>query len=143
MKTLAIVTFEVDWENKYDMHGEPNMVDAIRDHLTPNDVTEFGYEWDMENAVGYIEGKLKILDIDTINLIKPEIKPLPFCEHCGEGHEEFGCEFSDGGTLWCLECYLSNKNDPKGYLYDYYNDMVKKGHIYYLEKKLKKLKENG
>lgn len=30
---------------------------------------------------------------------------LPFCEHCGEGHEPFGVEINDGGTQWCLTCY--------------------------------------
>ena len=34
---------------------------------------------------------------------------LPFCEHCGEGHEPFGVEIDDGGTGWCLDCYMCSE----------------------------------
>ena len=141
MKTIVTVTFEVDWENMYESHGDPDMEDAMREHLseTTNDI--FGYEWDLEHDVAYVEGKVKILNMDAENLDMPTtIKPLPFCEHCGEGHEEFGAEFNDDGTTWCLNCYLSNKKG--GYhLYNYYAEMIKAAEIKHLEKKLKELKK--
>lgn len=141
MKTIATIVVEVDYENQYDAHGEPDMEDALREHLTENDADIFGYEWDTETDVAYVEGKLKILDIETHDVIEhPVIKPLPFCEHCGEGHEEFGCEFEVDGTTWCLNCYLSDKNDSRGYLYKYYSDMVKQAEIKYLKNKLNKLR---
>ena len=142
MKTLVTVVFEVDWENKYDAHGDPDMEEAMREFLNEEVITRpLGYEWDMEEDVAYIEGEVKVLNISASDLVKPVIKALPFCEHCGEGHEEFGCEFEVDGTVWCLNCYLSDKNDGRGYLYGYYNDMVRKAEIKYLENKLKKLKK--
>jgi hypothetical protein len=142
MKTIVTVIFEVDWENKYDAHGTPDMREAMHEFLNEEVITRpLGYEWDMEEDVAYIEGEVKVLNIDASDIVTPVIKPLPFCEHCGEGHEEFGCEFEVDGTVWCLNCYLSDKNDGRGYLYSYYNDMVKKAEIKYLENKLKQLKK--
>lgn len=35
---------------------------------------------------------------------------LPFCEHCGEGYDEFGVEIEapNGGTSWCLPCFTTD-----------------------------------
>lgn len=141
MKTLATVVFEIDWENQYESHGTPDMVTAMEEHLKETIKDTFGYEWDMEHDVAYVEGTAKIRDIKTVDLDMPSaIKPLPFCEHCGEGHEEFGCEFDVDGTSWCLNCYLSDKQGGQ-YVYSFYHDMVKRAEIKYLEKKLKELKK--
>jgi hypothetical protein len=40
-----------------------------------------------------------------INGDKIEYVELPFCEHCGDGHEPFGVQIFDGNTHWCLDCY--------------------------------------
>ena len=139
MKTLVTAVFEIDWENKYDTHGTPDMDAAVREHFSETTKDLFGYEWDMEDDVAYVEGPVKLIDLKLVDVELPTIiKPLPFCEHCGEGHEEFGCEFDVDGTIWCLNCYLSNK-PVHGHLYNYYYEMVKKAEIKYLKKRLKKL----
>ena len=138
MKTLVTAVFEIDSENKYDAHGDPDMETAVREHFSETTNQLFGYEWDMEHDVAYVEGPVQLLDLKLVDISLPTIKPLPFCEHCGEGHEEFGCEFDDDGTVFCLNCYLSNK-PAYPHLYNYYNEMVKKAEIKYLKKKLKTL----
>ena len=138
MKTLVTAVFEIDWENKYESHGTPDMEVAVREHFSETTKDLFGYEWDMEHDVAYVEGPVKILDLKLVDIQEPTIKSLPFCEHCGEGHEEFGCEFDVEGTSWCLNCYLSDKPGHT-HLYNYYNEKVKKAEIKYLKKKLKKL----
>lgn len=142
MKTLVTAVFEIDWENKYDAHGTPDMEAAVREYFNETTNELFGHEWDMEDDVAYVEGPVKMLDLKIVNIDLPTIKPLPFCEHCGEGHEEFGCEFDVDGVSWCLNCYLSDK--PGGsHLYNYYNEMVKKAEIKYLKNRLKKLENDG
>ena len=69
-----------------------------------------------------------------------KIVPLPFCEHCGENHEEFGLQFFDGGTHWCLDCFNSG-NDISDEQYNAYIEEEKQAHLKYLEDKLKKLKK--
>lgn len=85
--------------------------------------------------------------LDKVKNVKVEIKEfsykivaLPFCEHCGEHHEEFGLEFFDGGTSWCLDCLNANEqlSDEE---YNHYRREENEAYIKYLEKKLKKLKK--
>jgi len=141
MKTLVTVTYLVEWENQYESHGDPDMEVAMKEFLKETTKETFGYEWDLEHDVAYVEGKAEILNMETENLIMPtRIKPLPFCEHCGEGHQEFGAEFDDDGTSWCLNCYLSSKRGSQ-YVYSFYHDLIKKAEIRHLEEKLKKLKK--
>jgi hypothetical protein len=137
MKTLATIVVEVNWENKYEAVGDPDMETAIKEHIKGIE-NNFGYEWDLEEDVAYIEGDLKILEIKPVNIIEPNLKVLPFCEHCGEGHIEFGCEFSDGNTSWCLDCYLSDKPNSS-HLYNYYSKLEKKAYVKYLKNKIKEV----
>lgn len=142
MKTIATVTFLIDWENKYDSHGDPDMQRAVEEFLDETTKQLFGYEWDLEHDVAYVEGPVEILNIETQNLDMPRaIKPLPFCEHCGEGHEEFGAEFDADGTAWCLNCYLSKVGKGYGHMYKFYQDMIEKAEVKHLEKRLKTLKK--
>ena len=48
---------------------------------------------------------MKTINGDTINFVE-----LPFCEHCGEGHEAFGAQIDDGNTQWCLSCYMCSND---------------------------------
>ena len=137
-KTIATITVEINWENKYDATGEPDMDEAIKEHLNVDKT--FGYEWDLEEDVAYVEGDFEIIDIETFKVVKPTIGPLPFCEHCGQNHMEFGCEFDVDGVQWCLSCYLSDKPNSD-HLYAYYADLEKKGQIKYLQKKIEELKK--
>lgn len=129
----------IDWENQYEATGKPDMKAAIEEHIDCVD-DKLGYEWDLEEDVAYIEGDFNIVDIETIDIVEPKFIALPFCEHCGENHTDFGCEFREGGTSWCLNCYLSNKPDAN-YLYNYYSKLKKEAHIKYLESKIRELKE--
>jgi len=48
----------------------------------------------------------------SINELNIVYRDLPFCEHCGENHTDFGAEIAgpDDGTCWCLECFLSGND---------------------------------
>jgi len=141
MKTLATIVVEIDYENKYDAVGIPDMEDAIMDNIKEIQENTFGYEWDLETDVAYVEGNLKIIEIKPIEIIEPEFMSLPCCEHCGENHTEFGAEFNVDGVSWCLNCYLTDKPNYS-YLYDYYSKLEKEKHIKYLENKLSELKKS-
>jgi hypothetical protein len=58
-------------------------------------------EWEM-----FLEGDIE-LEMEEMAV---KVCARPFCEHCGENHTDFGAEISDGGTSWCLDCYLSGRN---------------------------------
>jgi hypothetical protein len=61
---------------------------------------------------------------------------LPFCEHCGENHEEFGVEIKDptGGTSWCLNCFTSQYDLCKQDVTKIEKERKKKEKAYYKKK---------
>ena len=62
------------------------------------------YDW-IETIFG--EGTARVTNIKEFEI---EYVEAPFCEHCGERHEDFGAQISDGGTHWCLNCFLSGSD---------------------------------
>ena len=79
-------------------------------------------EWEV-----YLEGKVKVESKEY----SVEICEDPFCEHCGERHQDFGIEVHDDGTSWCIDCFLSDGAA---------DDVISKEELKELYKREKKLK---
>jgi len=65
----------------------------------------------------------------------------PFCEHCGEKHQDFGAEIHVNSTSWCLDCYESN--NEKYFSEEDINKMYEEEKKLTKEYYIKKLKEMG
>ena len=61
---------------------------------------------------------------------------LPFCEHCGENHSEYGVEIQDpsGGTAWCLDCFTTSYELCKQDVATIEKTLEKKEKAYYKRK---------
>lgn len=90
-------------------HIKSNIEDQLRKAVSEVALSSEYYdeesEPDEEWAV-YLEDEVKI----EMNEMAVRICNHPFCEHCGERYTDFGVEIFDGGTSWCLDCYLSGSN---------------------------------
>lgn len=87
-------------------HIEANIQSAIEDAVGEIALSSEYYDMedDIEWAV-YLKGNVNMLDTKEIAV---HICEEPFCEHCGERYQDFGIEIFDGGTSWCMGCFLSN-----------------------------------
>lgn len=135
MKTIATITIKLDWEHIYDKKGDPDFEEAILDHINAKDT--LCHAWDLEDGVACIEGDFEITDIHINDIVEPRYIHLPFCEHCGTNHTDFGCEFDDGVRL-CLDCYLSDKIGSE-YLYKHFIKNRDEAHLEHLRSKIKEL----
>ena len=116
-----------------------NDENQIKEELT-EEISKIALDFDQVDSEEYDECYL-----DEINDIKIELKEfsyeiraLPFCEHCGENHEEFGIQFNVDGTSWCLDCYNSDGHLSKEQYAEYW-EKVRIAYKEYLKKKLEEL----
>ena len=87
-----------------DEHLKSNIAAAVDEGVGE---IEFSGEWydsqeDWVDALfqeGYTKVELKEFSVSY--------SESPFCEHCGERHQDFGIMIGDGGTYWCFSCFLS------------------------------------
>ena len=108
-------------------HVTSNVQNAIENSVRE---VEFSSEYygDDEDEVwsAFLEGNATV----NVKEMKVNICERPDCEHCGLGHEDFGIQIFDGGTHWCLNCFLSNDDNA-----------FSKEEIKLMEKEVKKLKK--
>jgi len=75
---------------------------------------------DLETRIGSLQSRLEETENELSSYkLRPEkfslgelnisYGALPFCEGCGENHDEYGVEIEDptGGVVWCLGCFSS------------------------------------
>ena len=90
-------------------HIESNIESAIEEAIGETALSSEYYDMDedIEWAV-YLKGNVKVIESKEMAV---SICEEPFCEHCGERHQDFGIEVFDGGTSWCMSCFLCNDDD--------------------------------
>lgn len=89
-------------------HIEGNIRSEIEEAVGEIALSSEYYDMDEDIEWGlYLEGDVNI-DSDEFSI---DICEEPFCEHCGERHTDFGIEVSDGGTSWCIDCFLSGNDE--------------------------------
>lgn len=96
---------------------------------------DYDEEWEM-----YPSGKINV-ELSEFSITYTE---QPFCEHCGERHSDYGVEIHDGGTSWCLNCWLSG-NEMTDEEIEEIQEKEREGKKEYYQKQLdtlnKKIKE--
>lgn len=119
-------------------HVKSNVQNAIQNAVGE---IEFSSEYynseDDEVWSAFLDGNVII----ETKEMKVDICARPDCEHCGLAHEDFGIQIFDGGTHWCLDCFLSG--EPDAFSKEEIKEMekeVKKITKEYYTKKLKELK---
>lgn len=108
-------------------HIKSNIQSQMRDAVSEIDLSSEYYDGEDDEEWGiYLDSDIEL----EMEQIVVRIGIHPFCEHCGENHEDFGIEISDGTTSWCLDCYLS-----------YTNNFLTKEDIKEIRSKFKELKK--
>ena len=64
----------------------------------------------------------------------------PFCEHCGDGHKDFGATISLDGVNWCIDC-VCLEDDFTEYEIEQMRKKEKEGLKEYYKNKLKELED--
>jgi len=89
-------------------HVESNIRSEVEEAVGEIALASEYYDMDEDIEWGvYLEGDVKVNSQE----FSIDIGEKPFCEHCGEKHEDFGIEVHDDGTSWCMSCFLSGSND--------------------------------
>ena len=118
-------------------HIESNIQSEIEEAVGEVALSSEYYDMqeDIEWAV-FLEGDVKV-ESEEISI---DICEEPFCEHCGERHTDFGVQVSDGGTSWCLDCFLSGSHSDV-FSEDELNELRKKEKTLAKKYYMKKLME--